>query len=249
MTPPLFSPLADSFFLPGGSHGILLLHGFTACPSQMIPLARLLNEAGFSVGCIRLPGHGTSAEDMKQSTWQQWLDAALDAAKRMQAAFPVFSVAGLSMGGALSLIIAGKLNPHACVTLAAPTAAANPFARFARVLHPIYPTVRTHSPREHTRSEYDLGYREYPTKKVADLNRIISLSNAALPSVTCPLLSVQSVRDKTIVPQSMDTIQLRAASSVKEHLWLKDAPHVVTLSSELPLIADTMIRFLRENEV
>ncbi|MBE5777022.1 MAG: alpha/beta fold hydrolase [Clostridiales bacterium] len=245
--PQLFSPHAQPFFYEGGSHGVLLLHGFTACPAQMIPLGKRLHEAGFSVRAVRLPGHGTSPEDMKKSTWQDWLGEALQAAEDMQKSYPHFSIAGLSMGGALTLILAAKLNPTCCVTLAAPTAANNPLARFAGILHPIYPTVHTRVGRT-SLGEYDLGYPSYPTKKVADLNRIIRMSNESLPRVTCPLLSVQSVKDKTIVPESMDLIQRRAGSRIKEHLWLREAPHVVTLSTELPLIADTMIRFLRAQE-
>ena len=243
----LFTPLAEPFFYAGGEHGVLLIHGFTACPAQMIPLGKILNESGFSVRAVRLPGHGTSPADMKKSTWEEWLWEVRTAAREMQKQYARFSVAGLSMGGSLSLILAGEMALTACVTLAAPTAPANPMARFAGILHPFYPTVRTRVGRTNL-GEYDQGYAEYPTKKVADLNRIIRMGNQALPHIHCPLLSIQSVKDRTIVKESMDRIQQGAGSAVKEHLWLKEAPHVITLSSELPLIADTMIRFLRENE-
>lgn len=243
----LMSPLAQPFFFEGGDHGVLLIHGFTACPAQMVPLGKKLSEAGFSVRAIRLPGHGTTPADMKMSTWAQWLGEARTAAQEMRSQYRHFTVAGLSMGGALSLILAGEMDLTCCVTLAAPMAANNPMARFAGILHPIYPTVRTRVGRTNL-GEYDVGYAEYPTKKVADLNRIIRLGKEALPNIHCPLLSIQSVRDKTIIQESMDMIQQGAASAVKQQLWLKDAPHVITLSTELPLIADTMIRFLRENE-
>ena len=63
----------ESFFLPGGKHGVLLCHGFTATPAEMLPLGQYLNEKGFTVACMRLAGHSTSPEDMARMTWQDWL--------------------------------------------------------------------------------------------------------------------------------------------------------------------------------
>lgn len=243
----LFSPLAAPFEFPGGEHAVLLLHGFTACPAQMIPLGKALQEAGFTVRCVRLPGHGTSPADMKKSTWQQWLQEVRSAARDMRSQYRHFSIAGLSMGGCLALILAAEMQIDACITLAAPTAPANKMAALAGFLYPVYPTVRNRKNRL-LMPEYDLGYSEYPTKKVGDLNRIIRLANHALPRVTCPLLSIQSKKDRTIVPESMDTIQRLAASQTKEHVWLQHAPHVITLSDELPQITQAMIRFLRKTE-
>ena len=242
------SALAEPFFYEGSSHAVLLIHGFTACPAQMIPLGKMLHEAGFTVRCIRLPGHGTSPEDMKNSTWQMWLHEARTAAREMRKMYPHFTVAGLSMGGALAMILAEEMDLTACVTLAAPTNAANKLAALAGLLHPVYPTVHTRLSRSTQPKEYDVGYTFYPTKKVADLNRIMRMARTNLHKITCPLLSIQSRKDRTIVPESMETIQEKASSTVKEHLWLQEAPHVITLSTELPLIAQTMIHFLKTAE-
>ena len=246
--PVFFTPHAAPFHYPGGDHGVLLIHGFTACPAQMIPLGKQLHEAGFSVHAIRLPGHGTSPADMKQSTWQQWLEEARTAARELRRQYRHFSVCGLSMGGALALILAAEMDLTACVTLAAPIAPANALAPVAFLLHPFYPTVHARENRVTPYPEYDQGYQSYPTKKVSDLMRIIRMTRKALPHVTCPLLSVQSRRDKTITPNSMDAIQAGAVSAVKEKVWLDNAPHVVTLSDELPKITSAMIPFLRAQE-
>lgn len=40
--------------------GVLLCHGFTSTPATMRPWGEYLAEAGFTVRCPRLPGHGTS---------------------------------------------------------------------------------------------------------------------------------------------------------------------------------------------
>src|SRR5688500_20238998 len=56
----------------GGPHGALVLHGFTGCPQSMRPLAEAFAAAGFATEMPRLPGHGTSLDDMKTTTWADW---------------------------------------------------------------------------------------------------------------------------------------------------------------------------------
>lgn len=240
-------PAAHGFDFPEGEHGILLLHGFTACPAQLYPLGVGLRDAGFAVRAICLPGHGKTPRDMAASTWRDWLDAARSAARDMRSRYPLFTVAGLSMGGVLSLILAEEMDVDACVTLAAPMKAANPFACIAPYLYFCYPTVhsRENPAREQLDARYDLGYVNYPTRKVGDLNTLIRMARKNLNKVRCPLLSIQSHRDTAIVPESLDVIQQGASSAVKAQLWLSDAPHVITLSPELPEILEKMTAFLR----
>lgn len=249
--PDFSSPNAQPFDFQGGDHGVLLIHGFTACPAQFRPLGELLHAQGFSVRAITLPGHGTSPQDMNNSTWQDWLNAVRNAAQSMRQQYAHFSVAGLSMGGVLALILAQEMALTSCTTLAAPMGTASKAAAFAGLLYPFYPTVhsRPNPARAALMADYDLGYTSYPTRKVADLNKLIRMARRNLHQVTCPLLSIQSHQDKAIIPESMDIIQASAKSAVKQSLWLQDPPHVIILSSDLPLIAQTMTDFLRKTEV
>ena len=56
----------------GAAPGALVLHGFTGNPSSMRPLAEAFAGAGFHVELPRLPGHGTSIEDMQATGWADW---------------------------------------------------------------------------------------------------------------------------------------------------------------------------------
>jgi carboxylesterase len=57
-------PGAEPFAFPGGDVGVLLLHGFTGSPQGLRPWGEALREAGFTVRCPRLPGHGTDWRDL-----------------------------------------------------------------------------------------------------------------------------------------------------------------------------------------
>src|SRR5207302_1553767 len=76
MPEPSVLPGAEPFSSPGGPHGALVLHGFTGCPQSMRGLAEAFASAGFAVELPRLPGHGTSIDDMLTTGWADWSGAA-----------------------------------------------------------------------------------------------------------------------------------------------------------------------------
>ena len=47
---------------------LLLIHGFTGNPRDFRRMAKYLNDAGYTVQAIRLPGHGTGAEPREDRT-------------------------------------------------------------------------------------------------------------------------------------------------------------------------------------
>jgi carboxylesterase len=60
------------FLLEGGSTGILLIHGFTGSPPEMLLVGDYLNERDLTVSGPLLPGHGTTVEDLDTRTWEDW---------------------------------------------------------------------------------------------------------------------------------------------------------------------------------
>lgn len=100
-------PGAEPFSHQGdGSAGALVLHGFTGNPSSMRRLAESFAEAGYHVELPRLPGHGTTIEDMLQTTWTDWTGEVEQAYERLTGRASEVVVAGLSMGGSLALWLA-----------------------------------------------------------------------------------------------------------------------------------------------
>src|SRR5437773_10097854 len=65
-------PGAEPFFHSGGSTGVLLCHGFTGTPGTLRPWADYLAEAGLAVSLPRLPGHGTTWQEMARTRWEDW---------------------------------------------------------------------------------------------------------------------------------------------------------------------------------
>jgi len=239
---------AQPFFLEGGDHAVLMTHGFTGTPAHMRPLGEKLHQAGFTVQGLLLPGHGTSIADMAKSTWQQWLDAELEAVYRLQEKYRYVSVCGLSMGGVLSLIAAQQKNVTCCIPISAPMKVKFPLISLAKPASYLIPQMKW-GPGSAVKSqrlmeEYNIGYAGYPTAKAHDLNILMKQARKNLYAVDCPVLVVQSHDDLTISADSADIILRGIRHGEKDALWLRGVPHVCTISKEMETIAERMIAAL-----
>jgi len=83
----------------------------------MRPLGEALHRQGFTVEAIHLPGHGGRMEDMEKTGWQEWLQAAKEAFLSLKEHCGQVSVAGLSMGGVLALVLAQQMSVAAVAPL------------------------------------------------------------------------------------------------------------------------------------
>ena len=99
-------PGSEPYDHAGGPVGVLLCHGFTGSPQSLHAWGEYLAAQGLSVSLPRLPGHGTTWQDLSRTGWLDWyteVDVAFAAlAKRCEQVF----VFGLSMGGCLALRLA-----------------------------------------------------------------------------------------------------------------------------------------------
>ena len=94
---------SSEYFLPGGSSGVLLIHGLTGTPNEMRTVARGLHRAGFSVLAVQLAGHCGDEADLLATGWQDWFASVEAAAEKLRAKVDRIFVGGLSMGAVLSL--------------------------------------------------------------------------------------------------------------------------------------------------
>ncbi|MEA1890646.1 MAG: alpha/beta hydrolase [Pseudomonadota bacterium] len=85
--------------------GVLLLHGMSDSPYSLRALGKTLNQRGYQVVGLRLPGHGTAPSGLKHVTWQDMAAAvklAMDHLANSLGPRPIHMV-GYSTGAPLSL--------------------------------------------------------------------------------------------------------------------------------------------------
>ena len=223
----------------GKTHGVLLLHGFTGTIAHMRPLAEALHAQGFTVMGVNLPGHATDMDDMTRFTWEDWLNAAKEAFLQLKEKCDYVSVAGLSMGGCLALIIGEQMQPTAILPISAPMGTRMPLW-LATITSPVLKTIwwRTRDEKmTPVDPAYDYGYPGFRNGCARHLNRLIKLARRDLHAIACPVLVVQSHADTTITANSAQIILQGVSSPRKGVLWLDDVPHVCTISCEVENIA------------
>lgn len=245
------NPICQPFLLEGGDHGVLLLHGFTGSAAHMRLIGEGLHAHGFTVMGVNLPGHATYMDDMANFTWEDWLNAAKEGFMALKNRCRYQSVAGLSMGGCLTLLLAQQMQPTAIATISAPMAVRQRLLPLAGLAAPFVPHIlwrsREHSPYP-VDDRYDYGYPGFPTRSGTDLHRLIRMARRDLHAVQCPLLVVQSRKDETIAPESAEVILAGVGSSKKGMLWLDNVPHVCTISPEHPAITAAIAETFRMAE-
>ena len=99
-------PGAEPFSHDGSPVGVLLSHGFTGSPASMTPWAQYLADRGHTVRVPRLPGHGTTWQDMNRTRWDDWYATIDDALTELKGRCERVAVCGLSMGGSLGMRLA-----------------------------------------------------------------------------------------------------------------------------------------------
>jgi carboxylesterase len=106
------------FLIERGQPAALLIHGFPGTPAEMLPLASILNSAGWTTRGLLLPGFGAQIDSLFQRTAQEWIDAAVEALRSLQAShYPVVLI-GYSMGAAVAIHTAAQLKPDRLILLA-----------------------------------------------------------------------------------------------------------------------------------
>ncbi len=215
-------------FLLGGERGqgaVLLVHGFTGSPWEMKPLGAYLAGRGFLVYGLRLPGHGTSPEDLAGKRMEDWLDEVTQGLRKLAACGHPVSAVGQSTGALLLLRAALEEPLNGLVLL-------SPFLRLRHRLAPAAGLLRFFKPfqnRPLTPQNLPYYYERRPVAGVHQINRLTRHLRSRLRQVQTPTLVVSAQGDQTvIVPSAMELYQRLGSRRKEYHLFGSEAPHVLT---------------------
>lgn len=253
---PLARPDLEGFVLAGTRDvPCLLLHGFTASPAEVRPLGDALAAAGFPVRAVRLPGHGTSVEELATTGPRAWIEAAESAFDELAAAPGVrgVAIAGQSMGALIALIVAARRQKKvvAVASLAAPLWFLD---RRARLMVPVFRWTpflnrvvrfvpRGPSAIPEDRRALHFTYDRFTTSGIVGLSGMMKEVWKRLPQVTAPLLVGHGALDATAPPLSADRIVARAGSATKEKVAFEGSRHVLTMDVEAEKVCARVVEF------
>ena len=213
--------------------GFLLIHGFTGTHFEMEPLEEFLKEKGFSVLNTVLPGHETTEKDLASKKWKDWLNHAQSEVVQLKKEFSKVFVAGLSMGGIITLCLGAK-NPDLAgiIPMAAPIRPPDWRMYLFRIFpfaHYFYPKHRSvESGWEDLEAlETHVSYEHYPTKSVKQLYSLIKEVKKLTPLIKVPILVVNSKKDLSVPSNHAKWIIDNVASKDKELESISKGGHVI----------------------
>jgi carboxylesterase len=242
-------PGAEPFEAAGGPVGVLLCHGFTGSPQTVRGWADYLAEQGLTVSLPRLPGHGTTWQDLATTGGDDWV-AEVDAAfRRLASRCEQTFVFGLSMGGCLALRLAETRGSAVRgLVLVNPSLAPDtrlfllaPVLKYAvRSLPGIASDIKKPGAKE-------LGYDRVPVRAAATLPKLWGTTVRHLGDVTQPVLVYHSTEDHVVGPASMRALLAGLPGGQVTVRECADSYHVATLDNDAEAIFEGSLKFIQDH--
>jgi carboxylesterase len=211
--------------------GVLVVHGFTGNPTSMRGLAEAMAALGHHVEMPRLPGHGTTIEDMLDTTWADWSGEVAAAHGRLAERTDTIVVMGLSMGGALTLWSGFHLSGIAglvCVNPATTPAPAEVVEMVDELVSDGVELAPAVGGDIADPDAVEVAYEGSPLRAALSMWRdgLAPIADR-YGELTMPLLLITSRQDHVVEPADSEHLATTYGGDV-EHIWLDRSYHVAT---------------------
>ena len=266
-------PRHSTFTLEGGQPAALLVHGFPGTALEMQQIGERLNQAGWTVRGLRLPGFGPELVELinhNNRDWVEFIETEIAALK--SAGHSPILLVGYSFGGGLALQAAAE-KPVDGLALLAPltwheSPALTPVLNTARALLPVsvdpfkhipvthplmleeffqyLPEIDPHDPDQ----QAELRQLKIPLYILDQLREVGREALKVTPEVQAPTLIIQGAKDQFIRPPTI--ARLRQLMTAPVRLETVEGPHSLTmphnpaLGEVLELLADYGNEILKE---
>ena len=239
-------PGAEPYAHDGSEVGVLLIHGFSSTPQSMRPWGEHLAAKGYTVRVPRLPGHGTTWQEMNRTRWEDWYAVADREFRALHEQCSHVFIGGLSMGGGLALALAQEHGPRVSgLVLVNPAVMFKDWrVRFVPLLKNFVGGLESIANDIKKEGVTELAYSHTPLK--AGHSQLVAWKNLTrdLPEVTQPVLLLRSVDDHVIPAESSAMVLSRISSEDVTEIVLHDSFHVATLDNDAPRIFDESVAFI-----
>ncbi len=238
------------FYIENNSDiGIILVHGFTATPVEVKPLANALAYEGYSVFAPLLPGHNTTPDDLNNTVWQDWIDYVDPIVDDFLHKYKSVFIGGESLGAIIACYLASKYTKLNGILLYSPALIVKNLF-LSRYMRFFKKYIHKSSASEDD-SQIDgifpwKGYRVNPSRAAFQLFLLQQEVKKRLSQIDQPMLIFRGLQDKTIDQAGIDWIINHVSSTSKEVFDLLQSGHCLILEKEHDFVFKQSIKFIKQ---
>lgn len=241
----------ERFYTGSDNKALILIHGYTGYPGEMDYLGQYINKkTNYSVYIPRLPGHGTNCNDFRQSMARDWLRKIYDSYLNLKCQYNNITLAGLSMGGLLSILTAARFPIDKLILISAALYAKSKLLPLSYILKFFIPSVSNNlcpDPDDFDDNKMNLFqnyWKIHYTAQAAELHKLMRLARKRLSDISSDTLILASTKDKSVPLKAAYTIRDNIKSSNKKLIIFKESPHVINDGPEKQKCAKHIVDFL-----
>lgn len=218
--------------------GVVLCHGYKSSPAQFRDMANFLAKLGFFVYVVRLDGHGTSPQNIKDCTWESWYLSLQRGYGAVNNICDSITVIGFSTGGLLSLLKSSKIKSDAKLEK---VVSINSALKLKDIRTKLVPGINLWNDLlkkfniKSARLDYIDDYSENPEtnytrnylKGVDELGKLMGICDKNLKNIKIDTLVIQGDNDNIVAPISGRIIYDKISSKIKSLKMLKFDNHSI----------------------
>ncbi len=235
------------------STGIVLAHGLLSAPMEVRLLAEFLHDKGYTVYCIRLPGHGTEPNNLCHVKWNDWYEAYLRGVALIRTHCDSIVYGGFSTGGLLALLAASHypLKLKGIFTVNSPIDLASIKAEKS-VAANMMDDIKNKSNKQQDVYSYidtkpenpDINYNRLYLKALRELRLLMKKSWSRLRYITVPSLIVHAENDPVVDYASSQKIMSRLKCEDKILKFLDLDHHVIVRNEGCEQVFEVVNQFI-----
>lgn len=234
--------------------GIVLIHSYLAVPEEVKALASYLRKQGVWVYAPRLPGHGTTAEDLAEKKYRAWIEAVEVGYVLMRALCDKVIVGGVSVGGNLAFDLASRVREVDGVFAVCPPYSLKNYSTnfmpatdvWHRMVNRLKAGGRKTEYLEFSHGNSHVNYTINPVAGIKEVGELLDSIEYRYSQVEQPALVIQADRNPVVTPDGSKKLFDFLGSRNKEFCLLSYDRHVLVNGEGKQRVFNEIHKFIKQ---
>jgi esterase/lipase/1-acyl-sn-glycerol-3-phosphate acyltransferase len=234
--------------------GVVLIHSYLAVPREVRALGAYLQKQGLWVYGLRLPGHGTSAEDLAGRTFKEWVEAVETGYVLVRSLCDRVFMGGMSIGGNLALDLAGRVKAVDGVFAVCPPFSLNDYSLkfmpgrdgWHRMLSRLKAGGKNNEYLDFSHGNQHVNYPINPVSGMKEVGELLESIEPNYRKVTQPTLVLQADLNPVVAPEGSRKLFSSLGSRKKEFCMMSFEHHILVDGEGREKVFEKIGKFIRQ---